>query len=329
MLAILGLLVAVGSAFALASVRDVPPLPPGYQRPTQPEITAAPLWPHIAVIGDSYVAGSDVGGRESRNWSRLLMGRMKWVGIQIDGVGGSGYVEKGGRGTYAQRAENILPIVDLVIFCNGFNDLKQPLDRIEPAVRSAIAAARSNAPHAKIVVIGPSAPNGGAFIRGSAALQYRDHIRDATEAAGADFIDPMAEDWFGGKNRHWIGTDGIHPTNAGHVYYADRVQADINKLGLANIEHFGNRATGSRPIAVRSYTVASPREGRGPGSCDVDPHAVGVAAQPARHGELGKEPAVRPEATSDRPGSRAPTGTGCRRCSGTEVATGARRRPRR
>ena len=41
-------------------------------------------------------------------------------------------------------------------------------------------------------------------------------------STGAVFVDPIAEAWFIDRP-DLIGPDGIHPTNAGHAYVADKI----------------------------------------------------------------------------------------------------------
>ena len=53
-------------------------------------------------------------------------------------------------------------------------------------------------------------------------LTIRDSLRRQALAAGAVFIDPIAEGWFVGRP-DLIGGDGVHPTDAGHAYMAERI----------------------------------------------------------------------------------------------------------
>ncbi|ETB08755.1 hypothetical protein O980_21950 [Mycobacterium avium subsp. paratuberculosis 08-8281] len=48
------------------------------------------------------------------------------------------------------------------------------------------------------------------------------HPRRRGRAAGATFIDPIAEHWFVGRP-DLIGADGVHPNDAGHQYMADKI----------------------------------------------------------------------------------------------------------
>jgi lysophospholipase L1-like esterase len=41
-------------------------------------------------------------------------------------------------------------------------------------------------------------------------------------ASGARFVDPLAERWFVGRP-DLIAVDGVHPTDTGHRYLAERI----------------------------------------------------------------------------------------------------------
>ena len=53
-------------------------------------------------------------------------------------------------------------------------------------------------------------------------LQTRDVIQTEAGSKGAIFVDPIAEGWFR-DNPDLIGSDGVHPTDAGHAYMADKI----------------------------------------------------------------------------------------------------------
>jgi len=53
-------------------------------------------------------------------------------------------------------------------------------------------------------------------------LALRDSLHDQARAMGAVFVDPLAEGWFVGRP-DLIGPDGVHPTDAGHAYLAEKI----------------------------------------------------------------------------------------------------------
>jgi lysophospholipase L1-like esterase len=75
---------------------------------------------------------------------------------------------------------------------------------------------RTASPSAFLVVIGPAwdddVPPDELFLA-------RDAVASAAAAAGALFVDPLAEEWLLGRPE-LIGADGVHPDDAGHAYLA-------------------------------------------------------------------------------------------------------------
>ena len=53
-------------------------------------------------------------------------------------------------------------------------------------------------------------------------LRIRDVLGYQAQLAGATFVDPITARWFTGRP-DLIGRDGVHPTDAGHAYMADRI----------------------------------------------------------------------------------------------------------
>jgi lysophospholipase L1-like esterase len=95
---------------------------------------------------------------------------------------------------------------------------------VDPAVYfgaalGALNVARRMAPSAPLLVIGPPWPT--ADVPASITL-IRDVLAADAQSVGATFIDPIAERWFVGRPE-LIGPDGVHPTDAGHAFMADRI----------------------------------------------------------------------------------------------------------
>ena len=179
----------------------------------------------IAVIGDSYTTGSSEGGNGPRSWPELAWGLLAQRGVEIRAdvaaEGGAGYGQPGNRGSIFEdlTARAVRGNDVLVVFFGSRND--QPVD---PAAYPNLAAgtfqlARLMAPSAKFLVIGPPWPTADPP---PAVLTIRDSLRRQALAAGAVFIDPIAEGWFVGRP-NLIGGDGVHPTDAGHAYMAERI----------------------------------------------------------------------------------------------------------
>lgn len=92
---------------------------------------------------------------------------------------------------------------------------------IRSAKRRPIFTPKSESAHgARLLVIGPpwvdeNVPNN--------ILTIRDRLKIAATKAGATFVDPIADEWFFGADAALIGSDGVHPTDAGVQYTAERI----------------------------------------------------------------------------------------------------------
>jgi hypothetical protein len=147
------------------------------------------------------------------------------VGIipAVEAEDGSGYVKPGNDqdGVFADQIPIVVrPDDRLVIVFGGRSETDVPAEELRPAVRQTLDAVRAATRNAKIVVIGPvwsdpDPPN-------NVVLQTRDVIQTEAGLTGAIFIDPIAEGWFMDRP-DLIGSDGIHPTDAGHAYMADKI----------------------------------------------------------------------------------------------------------
>jgi lysophospholipase L1-like esterase len=184
----------------------------------------------VAVIGDSFTTGSLQGGVGPNGWPTLVKKALDdqnlHLNIRTAAEGGAGYVEKGAYvgGVFADQVNDVVGIAsDLVVFFGSANDGPAPLDALTAAVHDDFAKAKAYAPHAKLLVIGPvwPFPNPPDQI-----LRVRDIVRDQALAAGAVFVDPLAEHWFADAPQ-LIGTDGTHPTDDGHKYLAQRIAPAI------------------------------------------------------------------------------------------------------
>ncbi len=180
---------------------------------------------HIAVIGDSYTTGSGEGGTGPRSWPelawKLLAKRGLDVAADVAAEGGAGYGQPGNRGSVFEdlTVRAVHRNDDLVVFFGSRND--QPVDphRFPGMAAGTFKLARFTAPDARFLVIGPPWPTA---TPPAAVLAIRDNLRAQAAANGATFVDPIAEGWFVGRP-DLIGHDGVHPTDAGHAYMAERI----------------------------------------------------------------------------------------------------------
>lgn len=180
---------------------------------------------HLAVIGDSYTTGTDEGGLGARSWPsrawQTLGARGSRVSADVAAEGRAGYAAPGDHGSTFEdlTARAVHPDDALVVFFGSRND--QDIDPLvlTEKTHAALDLARRFAPAARLLVIGPPWPT--ADVPPSMFL-IRDILGGAAGAAGATFIDPIAEHWFVGRP-DLIGPDGVHPNDAGHQYMADKI----------------------------------------------------------------------------------------------------------
>jgi lysophospholipase L1-like esterase len=209
---------AVASVVVLAAAPAVGPAPAASAAPSAKGA-------HIAVIGDSYTAGSDEGGGGTRSWPTLAWKLLAQRGLAVDAnvaaEGGAGYGQRGSAGRVFEdlTAQAVQRDDALVVFFGSRND--QPVDpkRFPSLAASTFKLARFTAPDAKFLIIGPPWPTA---TPPPEVLKIRDSLRAVAAAGPAQFVDPIAEGWFVDRPE-LIGADGVHPTDAGHRYMAERI----------------------------------------------------------------------------------------------------------
>lgn len=211
------------AVFALACVI----LAGGVGAPATPVALASRDTPlsRIAVIGDSYTTGTDEGGRGPNAWTVRSWQTLARQGFQIApdvaAEGGAGY---GVRGNHGSVFRDLTPAVvrpddSLVLFFGSRNDKGVDPGLLAGAAFDCFLFARAVAPSARLLVIGPPWPTADVP---PDILQVRDALYGQARAIGATWIDPIAERWFVGRP-DLIGADGVHPTDAGHAYLADKI----------------------------------------------------------------------------------------------------------
>ena len=180
---------------------------------------------HVAVIGDSYTAGTDEGGRGPNSWTERAwqtLARRGWrIVPDVAAQGRAGYGVPGDQGSVFGdlTATAVKPGDVLVVFFGSRNDRGVEPDVLAARARGTFALARRLAPSAALLVIGPPWP--GAEVP-DWMLQIRDVLNAAAADAGAAFVDPIRSRWFVDRP-DLIGADGVHPTDAGHEYLADKI----------------------------------------------------------------------------------------------------------
>lgn len=221
---ILGLLAFIVLAVMLSNR----PAPPGFTAPASAYDTEPPQT-RVLVIGDSYTGGSDMDTGEAARWPALLNERVPNTIVTTASAGGAGYVAASPiTGQTLPQVEGANPAVnyDVVIVFGSRNDSRAAAERVGVAATDLYQRIGGESPEASLIVVGP--PWVDADVP-SALERNRDAIRRAAEAAGAVWVDPLADGWFFDRPE-LIGSDGVHPTDAGHAYMADRIAPVVQQV---------------------------------------------------------------------------------------------------
>ena len=180
---------------------------------------------HVAVVGDSYTTGTDEGGRGPRSWTarawRALAQQGERIAPDVAAEGRAGYGMPGDHDSIFEdlTAHAVKSDDALVVFFGSRNDQGVDLGLLAGKAHDTFDLAHLLAPSARLLVIGPPWPTADVPLN---MLQIRDILGAAAAAAGAIFVDPIAEQWFVGRP-DLIGADGVHPNDAGHQYMADKI----------------------------------------------------------------------------------------------------------
>jgi lysophospholipase L1-like esterase len=224
---ILAAVVLMGT-FAVAHARHEQPMP---------IVSSAPLGNNqkpkkVVVIGDSFTEGTPLGPVGAKSWHQLAFRQLRKAGVditaEISREGGSGYVARGYRGTtFGEKARRLLgPDDDLVIIFGGTGDAPEKPESVAAAVSDTFSLVRTASPRAKLIAVGPVST---AADPGPEVTRVRDIVRDEAAKISAIFVDPIADQWFVG-DPNLIREDGLHPTDAGHAYMAERLLPIIERV---------------------------------------------------------------------------------------------------
>ena len=181
--------------------------------------------PYAIFLGDSYTEGASEGGNGSKNYAAVLSARMGWD-HKRDGIGGTGYAVAP---TYGDRVDAIVEDKpDVVVALGSLNDSNAGAVRTEAA--KALRRLRDGLPRARLIVVGAPWVNGNPP---PTLRAVNDAVRDAAQATPRTvFIDPVRGRWFAGPDDRLIGEDGVHPTDEGHAYMADKIFNALRRAGV-------------------------------------------------------------------------------------------------
>jgi lysophospholipase L1-like esterase len=180
--------------------------------------------PMAVFIGD-FTQGTEEGGGGAMSWTSILAAEVRKVAplrIVVDNNGeGSGYAIRFTSPTFGEEVRRLVRSDTSVVVISGSrNDVVAEPNQVAAAARDVYHLISELAPRAELVVIGPTR---GSSEPDDEILRTRDAIRAAAEAAHAQFIDPIQDDWFTNGEPGLIGSDNVHPTDLGNQRIAQQM----------------------------------------------------------------------------------------------------------
>lgn len=201
-------------------------------------------------FGDSIGDGSDQNfGAGIGTWVDRYARKMGYTDVWRQGRGGTGYITPGTFATLPSRvAADVIPYApDEIIIAAGYNDTGGLQTDIAAAADTMFAAIKAGLPNCRLIVIGCWSPLG---TPAGSQISTDETIRLRAANAGCPFISTQTGkvydstgalvatqgQWITGSGNTlspsgvgnadaYVGTDGVHQTDAGAAYYAARVYA--------------------------------------------------------------------------------------------------------
>ena len=217
-------------------------------KPPQPQKRAM-------VLGDSLSGGSAMNtALGAGTWFNRAMQLLGYEDSWQEGIGGTGYITPGTAVVFQDRVSvDVTPWAPDVLFIwGGYNDNGGSQPAIDTAADLLYSTIETALPNAEIFVIGCWSPTGSP---GSGITNTDNTLRLSAAAAGIPFISPVTGSiyntagtlvathgpWITGTGNTssptgsgnadiYIGSDGVHPNDAGHAYIARRVYAAVKEL---------------------------------------------------------------------------------------------------
>jgi lysophospholipase L1-like esterase len=189
--------------------------------PAAPSAVEVARTPRLAVYGDGYAAGNELGGLGNAGWPALLAAQTR-AELTLHAVPRAGYAAAGTTGQTFLDLVRAAPVPDatVTLVVGSRNDVNGDVEQIQQNAADTISRILGQAPATAVVIVGPVWPGGDAP---AGVLAVRDAVRDAAMAAGVTFVDPLVEEWFT-EGVGLIAGDGVSPNDAGHAYLAGMLE---------------------------------------------------------------------------------------------------------
>ena len=204
--------------------------------PTDSWFPAAADKLRVSVLSDSFGAGTGTTNTSPDEGVWGQFARMGGYDVNLSAAGGTGFVTAGSSFNYADttrldRVTRTSPHV--VLIQASVNDNGVATNTLTTAVQALIASLRASIPGAAIGVIGVLYPVQQAAAAATtnttviaAATGYADFVIDPTNDAAGAWVSGAGKSGSttgSGNADIFLGSDGVHPTQAGHTYYGARI----------------------------------------------------------------------------------------------------------
>jgi hypothetical protein len=235
----------------------------------------------VVVVGDQFATGTMYGGLGPTNWTHDLQRLIGQAGIDAFVRNfariGTGYTPNTTVSTTFSDdiRRGVNPDTDLVIVFGGGNDM-QSVPILRDAVFSTLEEVKAIAPNAKIVVVGPMwaqpQPPPGQI------LAANDIIKESSEEFGAQFINPIGDNWFTDRD-DLRGEDSISPNDAAQPVIAERLSSSVI-AALRDVESATTPTTGTTENGTET-TEPGPVESPTPEATEATTTSAGAPQAPA------------------------------------------------
>lgn len=224
-LALLLLAVVVVVATAFVALRDVGTTPATdalVPAPSAP--AAAPSAAAAGAVQALFIGAELVSPGAAGDLGSVVGPQLGWQ-VTTNGVPGSGYVGGPADQSYVERVPRLLQgqRPDVVVLSSGQAD-GEAVDgrRFGGNVQFVVAAVRTAAPDAEVVLVGPVAASPDAF------AGQREILMQVAARYGVVFVDPIGSGYLRDVPDA-LGPDGL-PTQAGYAELGRRLAADLRRV---------------------------------------------------------------------------------------------------
>jgi lysophospholipase L1-like esterase len=187
--------------------------------------------PLVGFYGDSYTLGTGASSQDVR-WSTVISKERGWREFNPS-VNGLGFVNN--RSRFGEGSGDLPSLIidqhpDIVFVTMGLNDnfsYDFAADQIEDQIDADFTRLRDALPDARFIVVEPFWYTDE---RPESLTVIGDWVHEAADRIDADYIDG-ASHWIEG-HPEWMAADGLHPNDDGYAAMTERMDAELDKLGL-------------------------------------------------------------------------------------------------